>query len=59
MPVDRPEPPVFRSCLYVPGHREDRIARAYESAADAVILDLEDAVPAAAKARATAATSPS
>jgi citrate lyase subunit beta / citryl-CoA lyase len=52
MLVDRPEPPVFRSCLYVPGHREDRIARAYASAADAVILDLEDAVPAGAKARA-------
>lgn len=52
MLADRPEPPVFRSCLYVPGHREDRIARAYESAADAVILDLEDAVPAASKARA-------
>jgi citrate lyase subunit beta / citryl-CoA lyase len=36
---------VFRSCLYVPGHHPDRIARAYDSEADAVILDLEDAVP--------------
>lgn len=37
--------PVFRSCLYVPGHQPDRIARAYASEADAVILDLEDSVP--------------
>ncbi|WPB95903.1 HpcH/HpaI aldolase/citrate lyase family protein [Streptomyces malaysiensis] len=36
---------VFRSCLYVPGHHPDRIARAYDTEADAVILDLEDAVP--------------
>ncbi|WP_269854620.1 HpcH/HpaI aldolase/citrate lyase family protein [Streptomyces sp. RPT161] len=40
---------VFRSCLYVPGHHPDRIARAYATEADAVILDLEDAVPAAQK----------
>ncbi|WP_399136048.1 HpcH/HpaI aldolase/citrate lyase family protein [Streptomyces sp. NBUA17] len=36
---------VFRSCLYVPGHHPDRIERAYDTEADAVILDLEDAVP--------------
>ena len=43
---------VFRSCLYVPGHHPDRIARAYDSEADAVILDLEDAVPAPQKLKA-------
>jgi citrate lyase subunit beta/citryl-CoA lyase len=43
---------IFRSCLYVPGHQPDRIAAAYASEADAVILDLEDAVPAPRKARA-------
>ncbi|BBA97278.1 putative citrate lyase beta chain [Actinacidiphila reveromycinica] len=43
---------VFRSCLYVPGNQPDRIARAYASGADAVILDLEDAVPAPQKAAA-------
>ncbi|WP_198407172.1 HpcH/HpaI aldolase/citrate lyase family protein [Nocardia terpenica] len=37
--------PVYRSCLYVPGHHVDRITRAYESESDAVILDLEDGVP--------------
>ncbi|MFI5882986.1 HpcH/HpaI aldolase/citrate lyase family protein [Streptomyces sp. NPDC051554] len=49
--------PVYRSCLYVPGHQPDRIARAYESDADAVIIDLEDAVPVPQKplARETAA----
>ncbi|HEX4222553.1 MAG TPA: CoA ester lyase [Pseudonocardiaceae bacterium] len=43
---------VFRSCLYVPGHHPDRITRAYDTEADAVILDLEDAVPAPQKAMA-------
>lgn len=38
-----------RSWLYVPGHREDRITKALDSAADAVIIDLEDAVPSTAK----------
>lgn len=41
-----------RSYLYVPGHRGDRIPRALASDADAVIIDLEDAVPAADKATA-------
>jgi citrate lyase subunit beta/citryl-CoA lyase len=36
---------IFRSCLYVPGHHPDRITRAYDTETDAVILDLEDAVP--------------
>jgi citrate lyase subunit beta / citryl-CoA lyase len=38
-----------RCFLYVPGHRPDRFAKAVASGADAVILDLEDAVPVAAK----------
>lgn len=43
-----------RSYLYVPGHRPDRFAKALASGADAVILDLEDAVPVPAKDRARA-----
>lgn len=38
-----------RSYLYVPGNRPDRFQRALESGADAVIFDLEDAVPADGK----------
>jgi citrate lyase subunit beta/citryl-CoA lyase len=38
-----------RSWLYVPGHRPERVRKALASAADAVVVDLEDAVPAAAK----------
>ena len=34
-----------RSWLYVPGHRPDRVAKALASIADAVVIDLEDAVP--------------
>lgn len=34
-----------RSYLFVPGNRPDRFAKAYASQADAVIIDLEDAVP--------------
>ncbi|MGU3583596.1 HpcH/HpaI aldolase/citrate lyase family protein [Rhodococcus sp. C26F] len=41
-----------RSWLYVPGHRADRIGKALDSAADAVVIDLEDAVPVDAKKRA-------
>lgn len=52
MDTPRIEHPVFRSCLYAPGHRERFIERAYESEADAVIIDLEDAVPSAEKPRA-------
>lgn len=39
-----------RTWLYVPGDRPDRVAKALASAADTVILDLEDAVAPAAKA---------
>lgn len=35
---------VHRSWLYVPGDRPDRVAKALASAADAVVVDLEDAV---------------
>jgi citrate lyase subunit beta/citryl-CoA lyase len=36
----------IRSLLFVPGHHATRIAKAFGSDADAVIVDLEDAVPA-------------
>jgi citrate lyase subunit beta/citryl-CoA lyase len=38
-----------RSALFVPGNRPDRIAKAVATAADLVIVDLEDAVPLAEK----------
>lgn len=38
-----------RSWLYVPGHRTDRVTKALTAGADAVVVDLEDAVPADAK----------
>jgi citrate lyase subunit beta / citryl-CoA lyase len=38
-----------RSYLYVPADREDRLSRAAARGADALILDLEDSVPAAGK----------
>jgi citrate lyase subunit beta/citryl-CoA lyase len=38
-----------RSYLYVPGDRPDRFGKAAEAGADAIILDLEDAVGPAAK----------
>ena len=46
-----------RSFLFVPGNRPERFAKALQSGAGAVIIDLEDAVPAALKleARATVA----
>lgn len=47
-------PRLFRSCLYVPGHHPERIEAAYRSSADAVILDLEDAVPEPHKLKARA-----
>lgn len=37
---------LFRSLLYAPGHRTDLIEAAAQSPADALILDLEDQVPA-------------
>jgi len=41
--------PLPRSFLFVPGDRPERFDKALASGADAVILDLEDAVPVAAK----------
>jgi citrate lyase subunit beta/citryl-CoA lyase len=40
----------YRSLLFVPGHKPDWVVKAARSGADAVIIDLEDAVPEAAKA---------
>ncbi|MGG5817392.1 HpcH/HpaI aldolase/citrate lyase family protein [Falsiroseomonas sp. HW251] len=40
----------WRSLLFVPSHVERFVARAHERGADGIILDLEDAVPAAEKA---------
>ncbi|HEY0026971.1 MAG TPA: CoA ester lyase [Allosphingosinicella sp.] len=42
----------FRSLLFVPGDRPDRMEKALGVGADALILDLEDAVAASAKAEA-------
>lgn len=44
-----------RSLLFVPGHRPERFDKAMASGADAIVLDLEDAVAAADKAMARAA----
>lgn len=44
--------PPPRSYLFVPGNRPDRYAKACATAADAVIVDLEDAVPPADKTQA-------
>jgi len=43
-----------RSYLFVPGNRPERFAKAYASGADAIIIDLEDAVPPGEKAAARA-----
>ena len=43
------ENPRWRSLLFVGADRQDRIGKAAERGAEAVILDLEDAVPAGAK----------
>jgi citrate lyase subunit beta / citryl-CoA lyase len=42
----------IRSWLYAPGDSEKLVARVFDVGADAVVLDLEDAVPADRKARA-------
>ncbi|MEJ7667413.1 MAG: CoA ester lyase [Casimicrobiaceae bacterium] len=44
-----------RSYLFAPGHRPDRFAKACAAGADAVLIDLEDAVPASEKVGARAA----
>jgi citrate lyase subunit beta / citryl-CoA lyase len=45
----RPAPAEPRTYLFVPGNRPDRFGKALDSGADAVVLDLEDAVAAGAK----------
>jgi citrate lyase subunit beta/citryl-CoA lyase len=42
----------YRSLLFVPGHKADWVNKAVAAKPDAVILDLEDAVPVAEKERA-------
>ena len=51
-PISANPPAVPRTYLFVPGNRPERFAKALASPADAVILDLEDAVSADAKAAA-------
>ncbi|MFI0371899.1 HpcH/HpaI aldolase/citrate lyase family protein [Actinomadura sp. 1N219] len=41
----------MKTALYVPGDRPDRLEKALRSGADQLIVDLEDAVPVAAKER--------
>ncbi|MFE1715090.1 HpcH/HpaI aldolase/citrate lyase family protein [Streptomyces sp. NPDC058728] len=53
MTADRTAP-VPRSYLYVPGDRPEMLAKAAARGADALIVDLEDAVPASCKDRALA-----
>ncbi|RVU43783.1 HpcH/HpaI aldolase/citrate lyase family protein [Rubrivivax rivuli] len=50
-----PTPVLPRSYLFVPGDRPERFAKALASGADAVVLDLEDAVAPSVKAAARAA----
>ena len=50
----RRRPPRWTSLLFLPADREDRVVKAGHSGADAVILDLEDAVAPKAKAGARA-----
>ena len=45
MNVDAPAALPARSLLFVPGHQADRFDKACRSEADAVVIDLEDAVP--------------
>jgi len=44
--------PVLRSVFYIPGNKEDMIAKAPKIAADVITLDLEDSVPPAEKEKA-------
>jgi citrate lyase subunit beta/citryl-CoA lyase len=45
---------IHRSYLFAPGHNAKLLSRVFEAGADAVVLDLEDAVPTNAKDRARA-----
>jgi len=44
--------PFIRTALFVPGNQPERVDKAVSTAADALIIDLEDAVPLAEKANA-------
>jgi citrate lyase subunit beta/citryl-CoA lyase len=46
---------IHRSFLFVPGNRPERFNKALDSGADAIIIDLEDAVAAEEKAAARTA----
>ncbi|MFO1302196.1 MAG: CoA ester lyase [Burkholderiales bacterium] len=46
----------MRSLLFVPGHDERKLGKGLDAGADALILDLEDAVPEGGKARAREVT---
>lgn len=48
------QPPIWRSMLFVPAHQQRFIAKAHLRGADAIILDLEDAVPPPEKSTARA-----
>ncbi|WP_077001729.1 CoA ester lyase [Variovorax sp. KK3] len=50
--TDTAELAAARSFLFVPGNRPERFDKALQSGADAIVVDLEDSVPAAAKAAA-------
>ena len=52
MSQPRPDLPAWRSLLFVPVTRDKFVASAHTRGADAIILDLEDSVPEAEKARA-------
>jgi citrate lyase subunit beta/citryl-CoA lyase len=52
--VNRPDPPVWRSILYVPGNVPKFIDKAHERGADCVLVDLEDSVTLAEKPKARA-----
>jgi citrate lyase subunit beta/citryl-CoA lyase len=41
--------PLIRSFLYVPGDRADRVVKAFDAGADAILIDLEDSVALSAK----------
>lgn len=53
-PSSRPQAPVWRSILYVPGNVPKFIDKAHERGADCVLVDLEDSVPPAQKPEARA-----
>ncbi|WP_288481191.1 CoA ester lyase [uncultured Deinococcus sp.] len=53
-PPHAPAPARPRSVLFAPGNRADLIAKLPRSAPDAVVIDLEDAVPATPEAKAAA-----